>query len=89
MPTAQIVVRDGAAAEESFTASESADLIPGKNVEIAIGYDGKDRSIFKGLIVKHAIKIGANGDSILTLSCKEAATKLTVLRHSRYFTDSS
>lgn len=88
VPTARIVVRDGSAADAKFTASDSADLIPGKKVEIAIGYDGKDQKIFKGLIVKHAIKVGANGDSILSLYCKEVATKLTVGRHSRYFVDS-
>jgi Rhs element Vgr protein len=87
IPTAKIVLRDGAAAEETFAASEGTDLIPGNEVEIAIGYDGKDKSMFKGLIVKHAIKVGANGDSMLILDCKDVATKLSVGRHSRYFTN--
>jgi len=87
IPTATIVLRDGAAAAETFAASEGADLIPGKQVEIAIGYDGRDKRMFKGLIVKHAIKVGANGDSILVLDCKNIATKLTIGRHSRYFTE--
>jgi Rhs element Vgr protein len=87
IPTATIVLRDGAAAEETFAASEGADLIPGKQVEIAIGYDGMDQRMFKGLIVKHAIKVGANGDSILVLDCKDVAAKLAIGRHSRYFTE--
>ncbi|AKG21581.1 type VI secretion system tip protein VgrG [Calothrix sp. 336/3] len=86
IPTATIVLRDGAAAEETFAASEGADLIPGKQVEIAIGYDSANSKIFKGLIVKHAIKVGANGDSILVLDCKDVAAKLAIGRHSRYFT---
>lgn len=85
--TANIVLRDGAAGSETFAASEGEDLIPGKEVEIAIGYDGIDRGMFKGLIVKHAIKVAGNGDSILVLDCKDIATKLTVGRHSRYFTE--
>ena len=87
IPTAKIVLRDGSAAQETFTASEGEDLIPGKEVEIAIGYDGKDKTMFKGLIVKHAIKVGANGDSMLIVDCKGLATKLTIGRHSRYFTE--
>ncbi|PAX53007.1 type VI secretion system tip protein VgrG [Brunnivagina elsteri] len=86
IPTAKIVLRDGGAAEETFEASEGDDLIPGKEVEIAIGYDGKDKRMFKGLIVKHAIKVAGNGDSMLILDCKDVATKLSVGRHSRYFT---
>ncbi len=87
IPTAKVVLRDGSAAEETFAASEGADLIPGKEVEIAIGYDGKDKTMFKGLIVKHAIKVGANGNSMLIIDCKGLATKLTIGRHSRYFTE--
>ncbi|BAZ03828.1 type VI secretion system tip protein VgrG [Calothrix sp. NIES-3974] len=85
IPTAQIVLRDGAAASETFAASDGADLIPGNKVEITIGYDGNDKSMFQGLIVKHAIKVGANGDSILILDCKDVATRLTIGRHCRYF----
>lgn len=87
VPTARIVVQDGAAADATFAASEGADLIPGKTVEIAMGYDGGDTTVFKGIIVKHGIRIGANGDSILTLQCKDVAAKLTIGRHSRYFTE--
>jgi Rhs element Vgr protein len=87
IPSARIVLRDGAVAEETFVASEGADLIPGKMIEIALGYDGHNTARFKGLIVKHALKIAPNGDSILTLDCRDAATKLTIGRHSHYFTD--
>ena len=87
IPTAKVVLRDGSAADENFSASEGSDLIPGKEVEIAIGYDGKDKKVFQGLIVKHTIKVGANGNSMLILDCKDVATKLTIGRHSRYFTE--
>ncbi|MDZ7962282.1 MAG: type VI secretion system tip protein VgrG [Aulosira sp. DedQUE10] len=87
VPTARLVLRDGDAAAETFASSEGTDLVPGNKLEISLGYDGKDRSVFKGLIVKQALKAGSNGDSILILDCKDAATKLTVGRHSRYFKD--
>ena len=88
IPTARLVLRDGSAAEETFDASEGSDLIPGKELNIAIGFDGQDQSIFKGLIVKQALKVGSNGDSTLTLTCKDRATKMTIGRHNRYFTQS-
>lgn len=88
VPTARIVLRDGSVAAATFAASDGADLIPGKQIEIALGYDGMDKRVFKGLIVKHAIKVGANGDTILTLHCKDHAVKLTIGRNSRYFADS-
>lgn len=89
IPTARLVLRDGSAAEEGFTASQGEDLIPGKQLEIAVGYDSKDRRIFKGSIVKQSIKVDANGDSILKLDCKDTAVKMTIGRHSRYFIKST
>ena len=89
VPTARVVLRDGSAAEETFAASQGNDLIPGKELEIAVGHDGNDQSIFKGLIVKQSLKVGAGGNSVLTLDCKDASVKLTIGRQSRYFLDST
>lgn len=89
VPTARIVLKDGSASGETFAASQSNDLIPGQTIEIAVGYDSRDRSIFKGLIVKQSLKVGAGGNSILTLDCKDTTVKLTIGRHSRYFKDST
>lgn len=87
VPTARVVLRDGSAADETFAASQRNDLVPGTELEIAVGHDGNDQSIFKGLIVKQSLKVGAGGNSVLTLDCKDAAVKLTIGRHSRYFVD--
>lgn len=87
VPTARVVLRDGDVAAETFASSEGPDLVPGNILDISLGYDGKDRPVFKGLIVKQALKVSANGDSMLILDCKDAATKLTIGRHSRYFKD--
>lgn len=89
VPTARVVLRDGSAAEETFSASQGDDLIPGKKLDIAVGHDGNDRSIFKGLIIKQSLKVGVDGNSTLTLDCKDATVKLTIGRHSRYFIEST
>ena len=89
VPTARVVLRDGSASDETFSASQGNDLIPGKKLEIAVGHDSNDRSIFQGLIIKQSLKVGADGNSTLTLDCKDATVKLTIGRHSRYFTNSN
>jgi Rhs element Vgr protein len=89
VPTARVIIRDGTASEESFLASKADDFTPGKKLEIAVGHDSKDRSIFKGLILKQSIKVGTDGNSTLTLDCKDITIKLTIGRHSRYFTKST
>jgi Rhs element Vgr protein len=89
IPTARLVLRDGSASEEGFAASQGEDLIPGKQLEIAVGYDSKDIQIFKGSIVKQSIKVGADGNSILKIDCKDNAVKMTIGRHSRYFIKST
>ncbi|NET31547.1 MAG: type VI secretion system tip protein VgrG [Cyanothece sp. SIO1E1] len=87
LPSARIVLSDGSASEETFMASEGNDLIPGQVLEIALGYDGNDQTVFKGLVIKHGLKVGPGGDSLLILDCKDVAVGLTISRHSRYFKD--
>jgi Rhs element Vgr protein len=87
IPSARIVLRDGVAAEETFAASNSNDLIPGKELEIALGYDGNNKTVFWGIVIKHGLKLDPNGDSVLIVDCKDRAVGLTIGRRSRYFKD--
>jgi len=87
IPSALIVLRDGDAAEETFAVSDSADFEPGKEVEVKVGRDGKDETIFKGIIVKHGIKVAEGGTSLLKIECKDESIKLTVGRKNNYFLD--
>ncbi len=87
IPTAKIVFRDGDAAAEDFEISNTADLIPGKKIEIKAGYASKEKTIFKGIIVKHGIKIREQGSSVLFVECKDESVKMTVGRKNNYFLD--
>lgn len=89
IPTARLVLRDGSAAAETFEASSGNDLIPGKQIEIGLGYDSRDQSAFQGIIVKQSIKAGRDGNPVLMLDCKDPTVKLTVGRHNRHFSDVS
>src|SRR5579871_1031515 len=62
---AKMIIRDGNAAEKDFEISNGNLFIPGKKILIKIGTDGKNVQAFKGIIIKHAIKIKENGSSEL------------------------
>src|SRR5690554_2437311 len=88
IPTAQIVFRDGSVSEETFKISENESFIPGKEIDIKIGWDGENKRLFKGVIVKHSIKSRGNGETELILDCKDEAVRMTIGRHDRYFENS-
>lgn len=86
IPTATIQLRDGEASKATFAASNSDHFIPGKKIEIQLGYRSKNDSVFKGIVVKHGIRIRKN-DSVLTVECRDEAVKMTSGIKSRYFAD--
>lgn len=86
IPMAQIVLTDGEASERDFKLSNEDLLIPGKKIEITAGYHSDEETIYKGIIIKHSIKIKA-GASLLIVECKDEAVKLTIGRKSKYFYD--
>jgi Rhs element Vgr protein len=83
---AEMILLDGNVSEEDFEVSNTEDLVPGKKIEIQAGYQGNDSTIFKGVIVKHGIKILHNG-SVLTVSLKHEAYKSSLERKNKVFSD--
>ncbi|MBP1223600.1 type VI secretion system tip protein VgrG [Flavobacterium sp. 1355] len=86
IPMAQIVMTDGEASERDFKLSNEDLLIPGKKIEINAGYHNDEETIYKGIIIKHSIKIKSDA-SLLIIECKDEAVKLTIGRKSKYFYD--
>lgn len=86
IPMAQIVLTDGEASERDFKLSNEDLLIPGKKIEITAGYHNDEETIYKGIIIKHSIKIKSS-TSLLIVECKDEAVKLTIGRKSKYFYD--
>lgn len=85
IPVAKIVLRDGNASERKFEISDTDELIPGKKLIIKIGLDGNNAEVFKGIITKHTVKVGSNGNTELRLECRDEIVKMTIGRHSRYY----
>ena len=84
IPFATIQVEDGEAAKGTFALSDSGRFLPGKKIEIQLGYRSQNDAVFKGLIVKQRIKARKNGTS-LTVECSGEAVKMTSGSRSRYF----
>src|ERR1700743_958377 len=57
IPAAKEIIYDGDAATQDFPVSNEDTFIPGAEIEILAGYDTNDQTIFKGIVVKHSIKI--------------------------------
>jgi Rhs element Vgr protein len=89
LPRARLVIRDGDIAAEDFPISNEKHFVPGRRLEIKAGHASEEKTIFKGIIVKHGIKVREQGSSELTIECLDAAVKMTVGRKSRFFIDKS
>ncbi len=85
IPSAQVVLKDGDSSKEDFGISSSSDFIPGAKIEISAGYQSKDELIFKGIIVRHGIKVRQGRPSELVIDCRDEAIKLTIGRKNGIF----
>ena len=85
IPTVKFSLRDGDAAAKTFEISNTDEFIPGKKIVIKLGYDGDNKQVFKGIITRQSVQVKGNGNSQLTVECKDEAVKMSVGRKSRYF----
>ncbi len=83
--SAKIVLHDGSAAAETFPLSESKTFVPGNKISIEAGYDGKNRTIFSGLVTKQRLRIDQENGSMLEVECKDEAVRMTIGRKSMSF----
>ncbi len=85
IPYARLSFVDGSASKQTFDLSNSPYFVPGNEIEIKAGYeeDAKsETSIFKGIIVKHAVEADLDG-SYLNLELKDKALKMTTVRKNK------
>ena len=84
IPVARIQVEDGEAAKGTFTISNSERFVPGKKIEIKLGYRSQNDTVFKGVIVKQRISVRKSGTA-LNVECSADALRMTNANKSRYF----
>lgn len=88
LPMAEIVIKDGDPASESFQASSGEEFVPGKALKVLLGYHSDEEVVFEGKIVRQSIRI-REGSSRLYVDCRDAAFVTSLARRSRYFEDST
>ena len=86
IPTATLQIRDGEASKATFEASNSDLFIPGRKIEIKLGYRSQNDTVFKGIVIKHGISLRKSG-SVLSVECRDEAVKMTGGAKSRYYID--
>ncbi len=84
--SATIMLQDGNASAGNFAGSNGDWLIPGKNIEIKAGYRSNEETIFKGIVIRHSIKVRQN-ISMLLVECRHPAVKMTTHLKNAYFHD--
>jgi Rhs element Vgr protein len=85
---ATVVLNDGESSSENFELSSGDLFVPGNEIEITAGYQSDEELIFKGIIIKHSIKI-RSAASYLILECKDPYVKTTIGRKSKFYVDST
>jgi Rhs element Vgr protein len=84
VPSARIDIVDGDAASGDFPLSNEDLFVPGKQIEIALGYHSDEKTVFKGMIVRQSIRIREN-NARLVIECRDLCFKMTAGPKSRYF----
>lgn len=84
---AQLIFLDGDASLSDFPLSNKPDFLPGSTVEIGAGYKGQNKTIFKGIVVKHSIKLKENKSSFLLVDCRHKAVMATKTRKNKIFSE--
>jgi len=86
IPMATLVYTDGELSKQSFELSGKADFEPGKEIEIKAGYSSDEKLLFKGIVIKHSIRV-RNKNSVLIIECKDKAVKMTAACKNKYALD--
>ncbi|WP_299963871.1 type VI secretion system tip protein VgrG [uncultured Roseobacter sp.] len=87
IPKARITIADGSRVEADFPASADSIFAPGAEIEVLAGYHGKNKTLFKGVVVGQALRVHGEDAQHLCLDCQDKAAKLTVTRSTGLFAD--
>lgn len=86
IPMATLVYTDGEPSKQSFELSGKAEFEPGKEIEIKVGYSSDEQTVFKGIVIKHSIRVRKK-NSLLIIECKDKAVKMTGACKNKYALD--
>lgn len=89
IPTANLVVIDGEASKQDFPISSTGQFVPGRKIEIELGYfrngqSDNDKFLFTGIIITNTHKVN-NHCCELNIECKDETIKMTVNKGNAHF----
>lgn len=79
------IMDGGTSTNEEYSVSSSGSFDPGKKIEIKAGYASEEETIFKGIVIRHGMKVTSNGEFYVNIECKDEAVKLTIGRKNALF----
>ena len=85
IPFARISIKDGDPSTEDFPASNNEIFAPGKEMEIMVGFEAQDETLFNGILTKQVLKIRQDGTSMLRLECRDKVYKSALGTKNKYF----
>jgi Rhs element Vgr protein len=83
--SAVLTIADGDIPRQTMPVSDSDWFLIGKEIEIKTGYHMQEETVFKGIVVKHQVKVLKNKPIQLLVECKDTLIKTTTRRRSAYF----
>jgi Rhs element Vgr protein len=88
--SAKLVLADGDPSLQDFPISSKDDgFKPGSKLEVRMGYHSEAKTVFKGIVVGHAIRSSRNKHSILIIEARDQAYRLCLGRGNHCYADQS
>ena len=87
IPRARIVLQDGDISKGEFPISDDDSFKPGAEVEIQAGYEQQTETIFKGIVVRHGVRVKGDNDAQVVVDCRDKAIKMTIGRKNANYVD--
>ncbi len=82
---ARLDYMDGASSSGDFPLSNADTFLPGKEVEVLAGTGSNPVSLFKGVVVRQALRVRDHAAPQLVVECRHKASKLTVGQKNAYY----
>lgn len=89
IPWARLEFADGDMATQKFEVSDGSLLAPGTELAIHLGYDTKDKLVYRGVVMRFGLQISGDNDSRLVIECRDKAARMAVDRRNSVHVDSS
>ena len=84
---ATLVLIDGDMPEQDFPLSNAQTFKPGAEIELKAGYGSGEHRLFKGIVVRHGIRIDGGSPSRLVVECRDKAVAMTLGRKNANFVE--